>query len=79
VFLRHGNGLQTIYGHASELLVQPGQPVKKGQLIARVGCTGACTGSHLHFEVRVNGQAVDPLPILAGDVRKAAADEASTP
>jgi murein DD-endopeptidase MepM/ murein hydrolase activator NlpD len=64
VFLDHGSGLVTIYGHASELLVQPGQHVKKGQMIARVGCTGACTGSHVHFEVRVNDRAVDPLPFL---------------
>jgi murein DD-endopeptidase MepM/ murein hydrolase activator NlpD len=64
VFLNHGSGLVTIYGHASVLLVQPGQHVKKGQLIARVGCTGACTGSHVHFEVRIDDRAVDPLPFL---------------
>lgn len=64
VYLNHGGGLVTIYGHASELLVSPGEHVKKGQMIARVGCTGACTGSHLHFEVRVNDRAVDPLPYL---------------
>lgn len=64
VFVRHGGGVVTVYGHASSLLVQPGRPVKKGQLIARVGCTGRCTGSHLHFEVRVNGRAVNPLSYL---------------
>lgn len=64
VFVRHGGGVVTVYGHASSLLVQPGQPVKKGQLIARVGCTGRCTGSHLHFEVRVGGRAVNPLSYL---------------
>lgn len=64
VFLAHRGGVVTVYGHASRLLVQPGQSVKKGQLIARVGCTGRCTGPHLHFEVRVNGRAVNPLRFL---------------
>ncbi len=64
VFVGHGGGVVTVYGHASSLLVQSGQRVKKGQLIARVGCTGRCTGSHLHFEVRINGRAVNPLSYL---------------
>jgi LysM repeat protein len=52
------------YAHASALLVQEGQTVSAGQLIARVGATGNVTGPHLHFEIRVDGTAVDPLPIL---------------
>jgi murein DD-endopeptidase MepM/ murein hydrolase activator NlpD len=52
------------YAHASELLVAEGQHVEAGQLIARVGTTGNTTGPHLHFEIRVGGEAVDPLPIL---------------
>ncbi len=52
------------YAHASALLVQEGQTITAGQLIARVGATGNVTGPHLHFEIRVNGTAVDPLPIL---------------
>ncbi|MDR7419323.1 MAG: peptidoglycan DD-metalloendopeptidase family protein [Armatimonadota bacterium] len=64
VFLDHGGGFVTVYGHASTLIVKPGQRVKKGQLIARVGCTGSCTGSHVHFEVRLNGRAQNPLPYL---------------
>lgn len=64
VFIGHGAGLTTVYGHASSLLVVAGQQVKKGQVIARVGCTGVCTGSHVHFEVRINGRAVNPLAYL---------------
>ncbi len=52
------------YAHASEILVREGQTVAAGQLIARVGTTGRVTGSHLHFEVRVDGSPVDPLPLL---------------
>lgn len=61
VILDHGNGVSTLYGHASRLLVNPGKSVQAGQVIALVGCTGRCTGPHVHFEVRVNGRAVDPL------------------
>ncbi len=64
VYVSHGEGVVTVYGHASKLLVKAGEPVKKGQLIGLVGCTGACTGSHVHFEVRVNGRAADPLKFL---------------
>lgn len=64
VHLDHGGGVVTVYGHASTLNVTAGQRVKKGQMIARVGCTGWCTGPHLHFEVLINGRAVNPLPYL---------------
>lgn len=60
----HGNGIVTIYGHNSQLLVSPGQRVKKGEQIAYMGNSGISTGSHLHYEVRVNGTAVNPSSFL---------------
>ena len=64
VMLDHHNGIVTIYGHCSALLVETGDTVAKGQTIALVGSTGNSTGNHLHFEVRVNGTAVDPTIYL---------------
>ena len=61
VVVDHGNGLSTAYAHASSLLVGVGQSVAQGETVSLVGSTGNSSGPHLHFEVRVNGEAVDPL------------------
>ena len=60
----HGGGLATAYGHQSRIAVGIGQTVAQGDIIGYVGSTGHSTGPHLHFEVRVNGRAVDPLGYL---------------
>lgn len=64
VFIDHGNGFETIYGHNSSLAVSPGQTVKKGQVIAYAGATGKATGTHCHFEVILNGVYQNPLNYL---------------
>jgi murein DD-endopeptidase MepM/ murein hydrolase activator NlpD len=64
VVLDHGNGISTAYAHASAILVAVGQTVSQGDEVSLVGATGHATGPHLHFEVRVNGVAVDPLSYL---------------
>lgn len=64
VQINHGNGIETIYGHNSRVTVNAGQYVKKGQVIAYLGSTGRSTGPHLHYEVRVNNTAVDPIRFL---------------
>jgi murein DD-endopeptidase MepM/ murein hydrolase activator NlpD len=61
VVLDHGNGVSTVYAHLSSYAVQPGETVQRGQVIARAGSTGWSTGPHLHFEIRENGQPIDPL------------------
>jgi murein DD-endopeptidase MepM/ murein hydrolase activator NlpD len=64
VVIDHGNGIATLYGHSSKLYVAQGQTVKLGDAIAEVGATGLATGPHLHFEVRKDGEPVDPLNYL---------------
>jgi murein DD-endopeptidase MepM/ murein hydrolase activator NlpD len=64
VVVAHGYGVRTFYAHLSAILVGVGESVSAGSLLGRVGSTGESTGPHLHFEVRVRGAAVDPLPAL---------------
>jgi murein DD-endopeptidase MepM/ murein hydrolase activator NlpD len=64
VKIDHGSGLETRYAHASKLLVKPGERVVKGQTVAQVGNTGRSTGPHLHYEIRLNGNALDPRNYL---------------
>ena len=64
VIIDHGGGISTLYAHGSEILVQVGQQVKRGDPVLKVGSTGYSTGPHAHFEVRINGVTTDPLPYI---------------
>ena len=64
VQLEHGAGMETRYGHMSRIAVAEGQRVRKGDVIGYVGSTGRSTGAHLHYEVRIAGEAVNPLPYM---------------
>lgn len=69
VELDHGNGLSTRYGHLSEIDVKVGEHVKIGQVLGQVGSTGRSTGPHLHYETRIDGEAVDPQKFLRAGAR----------
>ena len=64
VEIDHGRGIVTRYGHMSAILVQPGDHVTRGQQVGRMGSTGRSTGNHLHYEVRIDGRAVNPIPFM---------------
>lgn len=67
VIIDHGHGIQSYYAHNSEIYVEAGMPVMQGDLLALTGDTGDSEGGHTHFEIRVNGESVDPLPWLNGN------------
>lgn len=77
ISLEHGGNIQTRYGHLSRLNVAAGQTVHKGDLIGYVGTTGRSTGPHLHYEVRIAGVAVNPIPYLQGGIQTAVAPAAT--
>lgn len=82
VVIDHGNGVTTVYGHLSELRVEEGDEVEIGEVIGIGGSTGDSTGNHLHFEVRKDGETVDPLHVLPtedGDTTALDVDCATTP
>lgn len=62
--IEHGNGIETRFGHMSRIAVTPGQRVKRGQIVGYVGSTGRSTGPHLHYEVRIAGTPVNPIPFV---------------
>ena len=73
VEVEHGNAIQTRYGHMSSYIVVPGQSVKKGEVLGYVGSTGRSTGNHLHYEVRIEGAPVNPMPFCQSDSMSMAA------
>lgn len=64
VEIDHGRGITTRYGHMSAILVHAGDHITRGQQIGRMGSTGRSTGNHLHYEVRIDGRAVNPIPFM---------------
>ncbi|MBQ3145582.1 MAG: peptidoglycan DD-metalloendopeptidase family protein [Clostridia bacterium] len=64
VMIDHGGGVSTVYGHGSKIIAETGQIVKRGDIVMEAGSTGWSTGPHLHFEIRINGKYVDPLPYI---------------
>jgi murein DD-endopeptidase MepM/ murein hydrolase activator NlpD len=64
VIIDHGGGISTLYAHGSEILVEVGQTVSRGDDVLKVGSTGYSTGPHAHFEVRINGETTDPIPYI---------------
>jgi murein DD-endopeptidase MepM/ murein hydrolase activator NlpD len=68
VQIDHGHGYVTLYGHADKILVRRGQVVRRGDVVGQVGSTGIATSTHLHYEIRIGGKAVNPLNYVIGRV-----------
>jgi len=68
VVINHGFGYETLYGHMSRMAVTAGEKVKRGQVIGYVGCTGQCTGDHVHYEVIKNGEKINPIDYFFSDI-----------
>ncbi|EGL83107.1 Peptidase M23 [Caldalkalibacillus thermarum TA2.A1] len=66
VHIDHGNGYLTSYSHLQTIKVNQGDQVKKGDMIGKMGSTGCSTGVHLHYEIHLNGQPINPFPYLKG-------------
>ena len=64
VIIDHGGGISTLYAHGSEILVEVGQSVKRGEVVLKVGSTGYSTGPHEHYQVRIHRVTTDPLPYI---------------
>ena len=69
VEIDHGNGFSTRFGHLSAIDVKVGQTVRTGQVVGKIGSTGRSTGPHLHYETRINDEAVDPQKFLKAGLR----------
>lgn len=78
VMVNHGSGIVSLYGHGSEIVTQVGAVVKQGDVIMKVGSTGNSTGPHLHFEIRKDGTAVNPIPYLNGTIKELNSDTNNT-
>jgi murein DD-endopeptidase MepM/ murein hydrolase activator NlpD len=75
VVIRHGSGLSTLYAHLASYRVRVGEELERAEPIGRAGCTGSCTGEHLHFEVRVRGKPVNPMRYVGEAIRALASPD----
>lgn len=75
ILIDHGYGYRTLYGHCDQVLVKPGQQVKRGEVIGKVGSTGLSKSYHLHYEVHVNGRPVDPINYYSNDLSASEYDQ----